>query len=111
VNVSRSCNQDFGSQTAFNAHRVGPHDDLIGRDRSDARRCLSVEELRGCTVDGRGRWRRPSNGAPRAPFKDQVTPETDGRSLHGVRRAPRCKGSTRLPELRDAKTRTRGARP
>jgi hypothetical protein len=52
MNLCRSCEQDFGSVSAFDAHRVGKH--------SEERRCLHEAELveRGFHRDSRGRWRQ-----------------------------------------------------
>jgi hypothetical protein len=84
VNTCTSCGEDFGSVSAFDAHRIGNYPqrgpseytgtlaDWVPRK---GRRCLTVEELlaRGWLRDGRGRWRQPSDGAPWAASQDQVT--------------------------------------
>ena len=53
MNYCRSCDQDFGSLTLFDRHRVGPHD--------GHRRCLDVREMtkRGWEIGARGRWIDP----------------------------------------------------
>jgi hypothetical protein len=64
VNLCRACGQDFGSVSAFDAHRVGKHaytyDEGMGMDppRTDGRRCLSVEEMEAAQFvrNARGRW-------------------------------------------------------
>lgn len=51
MNYCRSCDQDFGSVSAFDRHRVGTHDytyrEGVKRDPpvEDGRRCLDLEEL------------------------------------------------------------------
>jgi hypothetical protein len=67
VNLCRACREDFGSTSAFDAHRVGKHAytyrDGLGMDpsREDGRRCLDAEELEraGWHRDKQGRWRQP----------------------------------------------------
>jgi hypothetical protein len=61
VNLCRCCNEDFGSVTAFDAHRVGKHEYPWSPEQEDGRRCLDTEDLkeRGWHRDSRGRWRRP----------------------------------------------------
>jgi hypothetical protein len=66
LNLCRSCNQDFGSVGAFDAHRVGKHEYLWSLDAEDGRRCLHYEEFeqRGWTRDKFNRWRQPAAGMP-----------------------------------------------
>lgn len=65
MNLCRSCGLDFGSVSAFDAHRVGKHaytfEQGLVSGRVDGRRCLTADELLGhrWTRDSRGRWRRP----------------------------------------------------
>lgn len=67
MNLCRACRQDFGSTSAFDAHRVGKHSYTYSEGvrmeplREDGRRCLTRAELEtaGWTQDGRGRWRQP----------------------------------------------------
>jgi hypothetical protein len=67
VNLCRACGLDFGSVSAFDAHRVGRHEYTFSEGlsldapREDGRRCLSVEELEAKSwgQDSRGRWRQP----------------------------------------------------
>jgi hypothetical protein len=58
VNLCRTCGEDFGSVTAFDAHHVGKHAYLFSPDRLNGRRCLTPAEMRarGFTKNGRGRW-------------------------------------------------------
>jgi hypothetical protein len=64
MNTCGACGEDFGSLTAFDAHRVGRHDftyteGLAMRPpREDGRRCLTVAEMNaeGFTRNRRGRW-------------------------------------------------------
>jgi hypothetical protein len=65
VNLCRRCGEDFGSLSAFDAHRVGRHDYLWSPEREDGRRCLDVDELEraGWHRDSCGRWRRPVRDA------------------------------------------------
>ncbi len=59
------CNEFFGSDSAFQLHRVGDWDD---------RRCLTVEEMRarGLELNGRGYWTRTWDSAPAGD--DQFVP-------------------------------------
>jgi hypothetical protein len=112
VNLCTSCGKDFGSVSAFDAHRVGKYTqrglseytELIDDWAPEkGRRCLTVQELigRAWTRDGRGRWRRPSEGAPWAPSQNQVTAQIRRnvpRKASG-RSEPR-KRSERLPDSR-----------
>jgi hypothetical protein len=71
MNLCSACGEDFGSDHAFRAHRVGKHSYTFSADdpsRLDGRRCLSVVELKelGWNRDKRGRWRTP----PRAVSED-----------------------------------------
>jgi hypothetical protein len=67
VNFCAACGLDFGSTSAFDAHRVGKHGYTfveglrMDPPREDGRRCLSSKELleRGWAQDSRGRWRTP----------------------------------------------------
>ena len=64
MNLCRSCNQDFGSVGAFDAHRVGvnaytyPEGLQMEPMREDGRRCLTLEELdkHGFMRNERGSW-------------------------------------------------------
>jgi hypothetical protein len=107
VNLCRSCGEDFGSVSAFDAHRVGKQEHPFGPAHPDGRRCLSIVELRerGWTEDGRGRWRRASDGAPWASSEDQVTTETgrDGEPKASGR-LRRARGSTRLPDRKKVRS-------
>jgi hypothetical protein len=83
VNYCPGCDKDFGSVGAFDAHRVGDFPQTgpaqytgpinVWTPKS-GRRCLTDAELlqRGWTRDGRGRWRRPGDGAPWARSQDQA---------------------------------------
>jgi len=67
VNLCRRCKQDFGSVSAFDAHRVGKHAYTFQEGlamepvRWDGRRCLGTDELEtlGWHQDTHGRWRQP----------------------------------------------------
>jgi hypothetical protein len=100
MNECGACGEDFGSPSAFSAHLVGTHVYTFSAEHPDGRRCLTPRELlqRNWTRDGRGRWRRPNNGAPWAVSRDQVT--TERRSKVPEKAAPhvrRERRSTRLP--------------
>ena len=74
MNLCRVCDEDFGSRSAFDKHRVGRHEYLFSihdPSRFDGRRCLSVLELKamGWNRDRHGRWRTP----PRAVSEDRGT--------------------------------------
>jgi hypothetical protein len=68
MNLCRSCGEDFGSITAFDAHRVGSHEYTsteglrMEPSKEDGRRCLSVSEMKYppenplFTVNDRGTW-------------------------------------------------------
>jgi len=75
MNECSACGQDFGSLSAFDAHRVGRFDHPWSPAHPDGRRCLSSIELheRGLRQDIRGRWRLPQRGTP--PWKTDVTPQ------------------------------------
>jgi hypothetical protein len=115
ANLCSTCGQDFGSVSAFDAHRVGRYLQAGASEYTGlladwtperGRRCLTVEELRerGWTRDSRGRWRRPSVGAPWASSQDQVTTERPPETRTGGHRHLRPgRRSTRLPESRGVK--------
>ena len=58
MNLCRSCNQDFGSVRAFDAHRLGRHGYLYSKEQPDGRRCLTIEEMpvKGFVRNAAGRW-------------------------------------------------------
>jgi hypothetical protein len=87
VNLCRSCGQDFGSLSAFDAHRVGVHAYTYSQGaamtpiREDGRRCLTIDELyaAGWHRDQHGRWRTPRTDAELPFWARQSTksrPET-----------------------------------
>jgi hypothetical protein len=107
VNLCTSCGEDFGSVSAFDAHRVGSYEHLVSHQHPDGRRCLTADELRerGWKPDGRGRWRRPSDGAPWADSGDKVTTERRAKTrAKGLRLAPHGRPSTQLPDLEKARS-------
>lgn len=61
MNLCRACNEDFGSVTAFDKHRVGKHAYPYSKNHEDGRRCLAPVELTGMgwNQDSHGRWRTP----------------------------------------------------
>jgi hypothetical protein len=61
MNLCRSCNKDFGSLSAFDAHWLGKHEYRWSPELEDGRRCLDSEELteKGWKQDRYGRWRQP----------------------------------------------------
>jgi hypothetical protein len=71
MNICRACNEDFGSVSAFDAHRVGVHVYTVAEGfamdspRDDGRRCMDADELEqaGWHRDSHGRWRRPIRDA------------------------------------------------
>jgi hypothetical protein len=71
MNLCRACGEDFGSVSAFDAHRTGTHEYALAKGfrmeppRDDGRRCLEADELEraGWHRDSRGRWRRPIRDA------------------------------------------------
>jgi hypothetical protein len=66
MNLCRSCNKDFGSLSAFDAHWVGKHEYRWSPEHEDGRRCLDEEEL---TELG---WHRDSHGRFRQPISDEA---------------------------------------
>jgi hypothetical protein len=101
MNLCRDCGEDFGSVSAFDAHRVGGHEHAFSAKHPTGRRCLSFDELRrlGWTQDGRNRWRRPSEGAPWARSETQVTAlAARGRLSKDEAHIHRLGGRARLPE-------------
>jgi hypothetical protein len=58
MNLCRTCGEDFGSISAFDAHRVGKYEYTWSPDREDGRRCLGVDELedKGFRLNRRGAW-------------------------------------------------------
>jgi len=58
-NFCRSCNLDFASVGAFDAHRTGVHDYTFAEglrmnpSREDGRRCLDLDELPGHGLEHR----------------------------------------------------------
>ena len=66
MNLCTSCHLDFGSVSAFDAHRVGVHEYTFAEGarmeppRWDGRRCLAESELAEA-VDRRGRPRFTKN--------------------------------------------------
>ena len=59
MNLCRSCRKDFGSVSAFDAHRVGKHSHDWSEEKPDGRRCLDGEEMaKGWHQDNNGRWRQ-----------------------------------------------------
>ena len=107
MNVCSACGQDFGSLSAFDAHRLGKYPQTgpseylerlrIGLTAADwtpeqGRRCLEPEEMtgRGWKQDPNGRWRTPGpdgdaflsltgrgNRAKDTPEVPQTTPERE----------------------------------
>lgn len=69
MNYCTSCDCDFASVRAFDAHRVGRHSYLyadglrMDPPREDGRRCLHESEMRerGFTKNTRGRWADPTS--------------------------------------------------
>src|SRR5215471_17852187 len=63
-NLCTGCWQNFGSVTAFDAHRIGKHEYTfwegagMSPPRYDGRRCRDIEEMRefGFQQTGEGRW-------------------------------------------------------
>jgi hypothetical protein len=58
MSLCTTCGEEFGSVTAFDAHRVGKHAHPFSSERPDGRRCLSPAEMstRGFKKNSRGRW-------------------------------------------------------
>jgi hypothetical protein len=69
MNYCRACREDFGSLSAFDAHRTGKHAHTfregLERGAEDGRRCLDPDELAaiGWHRDGPGRWKLPLSQA------------------------------------------------
>lgn len=106
VNYCTACDEDFGSVSAFDAHRVGGHEFSFSSEHPNGRRCLSIEELhqRAWSRDGRGRWRRPSDGAPWASRETQVTTqEPAGARRKDSGRLRAAMPSVRLPDSEKAR--------
>jgi hypothetical protein len=112
VNLCPGCGEDFGSVSAFAAHRLGDFPQtgpaeyiglLADWAPKKGRRCLTTDELleRGWKRDGRGRWRRPSHGAPWALSQDQAITERRGEQQGKPQgRLRPAGGSARLPNSR-----------
>jgi hypothetical protein len=58
MNLCVACGEDFGSTTAFDAHRVGQHAYSFAPEHPGGRRCLTPVEMRakGFKKNTRGRW-------------------------------------------------------
>lgn len=59
MNQCFSCGEDFGSVSAFDAHRIGLHDYLYSAEHPNGRRCLTIEEMaadEGFAQNARGAW-------------------------------------------------------
>ena len=103
VNICPSCEQDFSSVEAFDAHRVGTYaytfDSGLRLDppREDGRRCLRLDEMTGTgwVIDPRGRWVHPRE------YRRRVTRGGDSFS-HGPIMRPATPGvfipDEKLPE-------------
>ena len=112
MNICTTCGDDFGSVSAFDAHRVGTYlqtgateytGPLADWNPDLGRRCLTATELleRGWKRDGRGRWRQSSKGAPWASSQDQaVTAEAPEAAGKGQSRPQPRDRSARLPDSR-----------
>jgi hypothetical protein len=69
LNLCRSCNKDFGSVSAFDAHRVGKHAYTYSEGvkmepmKEDGRRCLATWELirDDWLMDYHDVWRLPAS--------------------------------------------------
>lgn len=98
MNLCRACGLDFGSGSAFDAHRTGTHEYVFSPDRPEGRRCLAADELRdnGWSRDRRGRWRRPRQGAPWTNQVRTQKPERGG--ARGSGRLRRATPPTPVPE-------------
>jgi hypothetical protein len=106
VNVCAVCGEDFGSVSAFDAHRTGRHEHVFSPQDPEGRRCFSAGELirRGWTRDGRGRLRRPSDGAPWASRETQVTTQERAEALwKDSGRAVGARPPARLPDAENAR--------
>jgi hypothetical protein len=93
VNVCSGCRADFGSVSAFDAHRVGALAYPFDRDHLDGRRCLDVEELaaKGWRQDSHGRWRQP----PRVPRLPLIFSDRPGRFAVSPNRPRQAQGGVR----------------
>jgi hypothetical protein len=117
VNYCSTCGEDFGSVSAFAAHRVGQFLQTARSEYTGAveawtpecgRRCLAIAEMleRGWMRDGRGRWRQPSQGAPWASSQDQAIAQRRSQALAERRgRYTGRDGSGRLPDSRKGRAR------
>lgn len=106
MNLCRACGEDFGSVSAFDAHRVGKHECTFSTTRLCGRRCLTTNDLleRHWTRDGHGRWRRPSDGAPWALRETQVTTQTRVRAARkDLGRQLGARRPVRLPDPENAR--------
>lgn len=58
LNLCRACGEDFGSVTAFDAHRVGKHAYEYSPQHPDGRRCLTLKEMtaKSFKLNTRGAW-------------------------------------------------------
>jgi hypothetical protein len=99
MNLCRSCNQDFGSVSLFDRHRVGAYEPGNYKGHIEdwspelGRRCLDEEEMteRGWELDARGRWTDPVQvERARRNFAPALNSPTER-----PRKAP-GRGSTRL---------------
>lgn len=70
MNRCRNCNQDFGSVSAFDSHRVGSHEYTLSEGLKqdppveDGRRCLSTREMAAkVSRDGSHMFQLNSRGA------------------------------------------------
>jgi hypothetical protein len=70
VNLCSGCGEDFGSVSAFDAHRTGRFDVTFPENLEEGRRCLDTEELaaKGWRQDKHGRWRTPAEAARPLPL-------------------------------------------
>jgi hypothetical protein len=66
VNLCASCNQNFGSLTAFDRHRIGRYAHAHSEQHPDGRRCLNEDEMHtaGLHQDANGSWRLQTRGTP-----------------------------------------------
>jgi len=58
MNLCMDCGEDFGSVSAFDAHRVGKHSYGYSPQQPDGRRCLTQKEMKAkkFKVNQRGAW-------------------------------------------------------
>lgn len=82
-----ACSSDFGSASAFDAHRTGSHDVVFRPSdptTEGGRRCLAPDEMRakGMHQDRLGRWRRGGDSP-----NPHVTGQPRERPLWGASRA------------------------